>query len=73
MSNKNHDSRTFIAGFSTMSHMVKLEENMTNLKDDKRKVTVGDSRTFSGTTGTLGMAIRDVMENFIASRYQIQI
>ena len=48
-SNQNHDSETFIADSGTPSLMVNPEENMTNLKDAKTRVTVGDSRTLTGT------------------------
>ena len=48
-----------------MSHMVKLEENMTNLKDAEARVTVGDSKTLTRENVAIGMAIIDVTENYI--------
>ena len=46
-SNQDHDGKTFIMDSSAMSHMVNSEENITNLKDAKTRVTVGDSRTLT--------------------------
>ena len=42
--NQNHDIEIFIAYFGATSHMVNSEENMTNLKNAKTRVTVGDCR-----------------------------
>ena len=48
-SNQDHDSEAFIVDSSAMPHMVKPEENMTNLKDTKAKVIVRDSITLTRT------------------------
>ena len=48
-SNQEHDSETFIADYGATSHMLNLEENTTNLKDAQKRVTIGDSRTLTGT------------------------
>ena len=44
-----NDRETFIIDSSAMSHLVKSEENMTNLVDEETRVTVGVSRTLTGT------------------------
>ena len=43
-SNQEHDSKIFIADSGATAHMVNSEENMTNLKDAKTRVTIGNSR-----------------------------
>ena len=40
-----HERKTFIKYSGAMSHMVKSEEIMTNLKDVETRVTIGDIRT----------------------------
>ena len=40
--------------------MVNLEENTTNLKGAKKRVTLVDSRTITGTNVEIGKDIRDV-------------
>ena len=47
-SSHKYDSETFIVDSSDMSHMVTTEENMTNLRDSKIRVAVGDSGTLAG-------------------------
>ena len=54
-----------IADSGAISHMVKLEENMINLKDSETRVIIEDSRTLTGTKMAIGMAIRDVKEKSI--------
>ena len=44
-SNQKHVGETFIEYSSATSHMVNSEENMTNLKNSKTRVTIRDSRT----------------------------
>ena len=41
-SNKEHDRKIFIVDCGSTSHIVNSENNMTNLKDIKTKVTVSD-------------------------------
>ena len=48
-SNQEHDSEIFIMDSGATSHMVYLEENMTNLNDYKTQVTIGYSRNHDGT------------------------
>ena len=48
-SNQEHYSKKFIADFCATPHRVKLEENMIFLKVTETKVTIGDSRTLTGT------------------------
>ena len=59
-SNQNHDRKTFISYSGDISHMVNLEENTTNLKGAKTRVTLVDSRTITGTNVEIGKDIRDV-------------
>ena len=47
--NKEHDRKKCIVDSSATSHMINSEENMTNLKNTETRVTVGDSRTLTGT------------------------
>ena len=47
-SNQEHDSEIFIADSGATSHMVNLENNMTNLKDTETKVTIGDCKNLTG-------------------------
>ena len=49
-SNQEQDINIHVAYYSATSHMLNLEENMMNLKDFKTQVTIGDSRTLTGTT-----------------------
>ena len=46
--------------------MVNLEEIMTNLKESKTPVNLGDIRTLTWENVAIGAAIRGVMENYIA-------
>ena len=48
-SKQEHIIETFIADSGAMSHMVNLEENMTNFRDAETQVTVGDSRNITST------------------------
>ena len=62
-SNQEHDSKIFIVDSGAISHMVNLEENMTNLYNFETRVTIGDSITLTGTNLEIGIAIRDMVEN----------
>ena len=43
-SNQMHERKKFTVYSGVTSHMVKLEENMTNLKDVETQFTIGDRR-----------------------------
>ena len=60
-SNQNYDRETFIVDSVATSHIIKLEENMMNLKDAETQVIVGYSRTLTGGGMMIGVAIRDVI------------
>ena len=63
-----------IADYSATSYMVKLEENMMNLKNKETRVSVGDSITLTrGGSVSIGMAARDVTEKSIAFCYKVRL
>ena len=47
-SNQNHARKILIADYGATQYMVNLEENMTNLKDAKTRVTIGYRRKLTG-------------------------
>ena len=70
-SNRSYNSETFIAASSATFHMVKLEYNMTNLKDTKTRVTLGDSIPIISKNVAIGRAIIKKMENSTVWSYTI--
>ena len=71
-SNLDHDRKIFIVDYVSRSHMVNSEENMTNLKNSETRFIIGDIRTLTGKNLAIVTATRDMMENYIMCRYQIQ-
>ena len=53
------------------SHMIISEENMTNLKESKTRVTVGDSKTITGTKGVNWHGYQRRDRKFHHCHYQI--
>ena len=56
----------FITDYGATSHMVNLEENMKNFKDEKTQVTVEDSKTLTRKNVAIGTAGRNVTKIYIA-------